>query len=103
MGGVAFKHESCELVYRLCSLALRGSQPALALVVSVGNCSISAAYQLFDFPRERRIAKIRSWWNPPVTKEESNSPHINRIQRIPLQTRLQFLARFGLQRGLDEV
>lgn len=47
-----------------------GAQPGLALVVSVGNCSISAAYQLFDFPRESRISKAgypgaqRSSWKP---------------------------------------
>lgn len=81
-GGVAFKHESCEFVYRICSLALRGTQPALALVVSVGNCSISAAYQLFDFPREPRIAEITSWWKSPgykgrikFTSHQQNSTH----------------------------
>lgn len=78
----AFKHESCEFVYGLCSLALRGTQPALALVASVGNCSISAAYQLFDFPRELRNAEIRSWWKPPgykgrikFTSDQLNSTH----------------------------
>lgn len=54
-----------------CRLALRGTQPGLALVVSVGNCSISAAYQLFDFPREPRITEIRSWW-----KQKKNQIHL---------------------------
>lgn len=34
------------------SWPLREYQPRLALVVSVGNCSISPAYKLFDFPWE---------------------------------------------------
>lgn len=58
-GGVggAFRNEGCAFVCTLCSLDLRGTRPGLAPVVSVGNCSISAAYQLFDFPRESRICE----------------------------------------------
>lgn len=88
-------------MYRLCSLALRGTQPALALVVSVGNCSISAAYQLFDFPREPRIAEIRSWWKPQRRLQRKNQIHLKSTEFNASLSK--HVRSFWLQSAPDEV
>lgn len=57
-------------MYVLCSRDRRGTRPSLAAVVSVGNCGISAAYRLFDFPREWRSQPgVRLGWSPKITAD----------------------------------